>query len=73
MREPSPDVEAPHVYGALYLLKRKTGETASHIALDTDRITLGRERECDIRLYFEDVSKLHAEILFDDSGLVRHL
>ncbi|GMK58923.1 hypothetical protein CspeluHIS016_0603650 [Cutaneotrichosporon spelunceum] len=70
MRESSPDVDAPQVFGTLHFLKRKTGEAVSHIPLDSTRLTLGRERECDIRLYFEDVSKLHAEILFDeDSGL----
>lgn len=71
MRDASPEVETPQVFGALYLIKRKTGEVASYIALDTDHVTLGRERECDIRLYFGDVSKLHAEIVFDsDTGLV---
>ncbi|BEJ14593.1 hypothetical protein CspHIS471_0403600 [Cutaneotrichosporon sp. HIS471] len=70
MREPSPEVDAPQVFGTLHFLKRKTGETVSHIPLDGTRLTIGRERECDIRLYFEDVSKLHAEIIFDeDSGL----
>lgn len=71
MRESSPDVNTDPVLGALYLLNRKTGDVISYIALDTERVTLGRERECDIRLYFGDVSKLHAEIVFDqDSGLV---
>ncbi|BEJ07067.1 hypothetical protein CcaverHIS641_0403360 [Cutaneotrichosporon cavernicola] len=70
MRESSPEVDAPQVFGTLHFLKRKTGETVSHIPLDGTRLTIGRERECDIRLYFEDVSKLHAEIVFDeDSGL----
>jgi hypothetical protein len=71
MRETSPDVEVPHVYGALSHIKRKTGEVSTHLPLDTTRVTLGRETGCDIRLYFEEVSKLHAEILFDEeSGLV---
>ncbi len=71
MRETSPDVEVPQVYGALSHIKRKTGEVSTHLLLDTTRVTLGRETGCDIRLYFEEVSKLHAEILFDEeSGLV---
>lgn len=71
MREASPEIETAPVLGALQLLKRKTGEVASYIALNADRATLGRERDCDIRLYFPDVSKLHAEIVFnDESGAV---
>ncbi|WVF66404.1 hypothetical protein IAT40_001144 [Kwoniella sp. CBS 6097] len=51
--------------GRLTLIKRKGGGDVQSIPLDAERITFGRDYDCDVRLYYSDVSKLHCEILFD--------
>lgn len=77
MREDSPPLEdAFPTLGTLTLLRRKTGEIAQTFPIDAERITFGRDYECDVRLstnktdyqvrlYLQDVSKIHAEIQFD--------
>ncbi|OCF59896.1 hypothetical protein L486_02569 [Kwoniella mangroviensis CBS 10435] len=55
----------PVTYGRLTLMKRKGGGDVQTIPLDAERITFGRDYDCDVRLYYSDVSKLHCEIVFD--------
>ncbi|KAK8845388.1 hypothetical protein IAR55_006101 [Kwoniella newhampshirensis] len=51
--------------GTLTLVKRKGGTDVQTFPLDAERITFGRDYDCDVRLYYSDVSKLHCEINFD--------
>ncbi|WVN87358.1 uncharacterized protein L203_102536 [Cryptococcus depauperatus CBS 7841] len=53
------------VLGTLTLVGRKTGTDVQTFPIDAERITFGRDYDCDVRLYYLDVSKLHAEISFD--------
>ncbi|KAL1412060.1 hypothetical protein Q8F55_003057 [Vanrija albida] len=69
MREASPEVQTRTVLGTLELVARKTGKVISAFPVDAERVTIGRDYDCDVRLYLPDVSKLHAELQFDlDSG-----
>ncbi|WOO80178.1 uncharacterized protein LOC62_03G003689 [Vanrija pseudolonga] len=68
-REASPEVETRQVLGTLELVARKSGKVVSAFPVDAERVTIGRDYDCDVRLYLPDVSKLHAELQFDvDSG-----
>ncbi|WVW81504.1 hypothetical protein I302_103498 [Kwoniella bestiolae CBS 10118] len=62
---PMPSGPPPITYGRLTLMKRKGGGDVQTIPLDAERITFGRDYDCDVRLYYSDVSKLHCEIAFD--------
>ncbi|WWC85540.1 uncharacterized protein L201_000404 [Kwoniella dendrophila CBS 6074] len=62
---PMPTGPPPVTLGRLTLMKRKGGGDVQTIPLDAERITFGRDYDCDVRLYYSDVSKLHCEILFD--------
>ncbi|WWC97303.1 hypothetical protein V866_004182 [Kwoniella sp. B9012] len=62
---PMPSGPPPVTYGRLTLMKRKGGGDVQTIPLDAERITFGRDYDCDVRLYYSDVSKLHCEIVFD--------
>ncbi|WVR03397.1 hypothetical protein IAU60_000388 [Kwoniella sp. DSM 27419] len=68
-REETPMPTGPPVrtLGRLTLVKRKGGGDVQTIPLDAERITFGRDYGCDVRLYYSDVSKLHCEILFDET------
>ncbi|RXK37645.1 hypothetical protein M231_05057 [Tremella mesenterica] len=54
--------------GTLFLVKRKAGVDLQSFPIDSEQVTIGRDYDCDIRLYFSDVSKLHCEISFDPSN-----
>ncbi|WRT63602.1 uncharacterized protein IL334_000525 [Kwoniella shivajii] len=62
---PMPSGPPPVTFGKLTLMKRKGGGDVQTIPLDAERITFGRDYDCDVRLYYSDVSKLHCEIIFD--------
>ncbi|WVQ94019.1 hypothetical protein IAU59_001097 [Kwoniella sp. CBS 9459] len=62
---PMPVARPSVTLGRLTLIKRKGGGDVQSIPLDAERITFGRDYDCDVRLYYSDVSKLHCEILFD--------
>ncbi|WWC57837.1 uncharacterized protein I303_100372 [Kwoniella dejecticola CBS 10117] len=62
---PMPSGPPPVTFGRLTLMKRKGGGDVQTIPLDAERITFGRDYDCDVRLYYSDVSKLHCEISFD--------
>ncbi|WWD22333.1 hypothetical protein CI109_106824 [Kwoniella shandongensis] len=66
-REESPMPTGPSIgtLGTLTLVKRKGGTDVQTFPLDAERITFGRDYDCDVRLYYSDVSKLHCEIRFD--------
>lgn len=49
MREGSPPLEETFpVLGTLTLLRRKTGEVAQTFPIDAERITFGRDYDCDV-------------------------
>ncbi|ODN75915.1 hypothetical protein L202_05900 [Cryptococcus amylolentus CBS 6039] len=66
-REDSPMPLGPQlpILGTLSLLARNTGDVLQTFPIDVERITIGRDADCDLRLYYQDVSKIHAELVFD--------
>ncbi|ORX33569.1 hypothetical protein BD324DRAFT_639344 [Kockovaella imperatae] len=64
-QEPAAAAPAQGTLGTLFLVGRKTGLNVQGFPIDSQRVTIGRDYDCDIRLYFSDVSKFHAEITFD--------
>ncbi|WVQ76390.1 hypothetical protein IAR50_006056 [Cryptococcus sp. DSM 104548] len=66
-REDSPFPEGHNapVLATLTLKARATGDALQVFPIDTDRITIGRDASCDLRMYWQDVSKIHAELVFD--------
>ncbi|KAI9635977.1 uncharacterized protein MKK02DRAFT_27522 [Dioszegia hungarica] len=65
-REYTPDpVFAPQILGSLFYIDRKSGEVKQNYPIDAEKITFGRDADCDIRIHWDDVSRVHAEIQFD--------
>jgi hypothetical protein len=59
-------------YGTLMFLRAKDPEqVVTAYPIDTQTVTIGREPSCDIRLYYPDVSALHAKIVFQDRKVRR--
>lgn len=54
-------------YGTIRLMKRLQPDAAvAAFPIDEDQITFGRDPNCSVRLYYEDVSLLHCKIIFQE-------
>ena len=61
-------------FGTLRLMKRTTNEQVAAFPIDEETVTFGREPTCSVRLYYPDVSALHAKIVFRERKVrVRHM
>ncbi|OJA11384.1 hypothetical protein AZE42_10281 [Rhizopogon vesiculosus] len=52
------------LFGALRLMKRTTNEQVATFPIDEETVTFERDPTCSVRLYYPDVSPLHAKIAF---------
>ncbi|KAF8323852.1 hypothetical protein DL93DRAFT_2222740 [Clavulina sp. PMI_390] len=52
-------------FGTLRLISTKTGKAVSSFPVDVDVLTFGRDVSCDVRMYFVQVSSLHAKLVFE--------
>ncbi|KAG2118296.1 hypothetical protein DEU56DRAFT_747889 [Suillus clintonianus] len=54
------------VFGTLRLMKRTTNEQVAAFPIDEETVTFGRDPTCSVRLYYAEVSALHAKIVFQE-------
>jgi hypothetical protein len=54
-------------FGALLLIKRSEPKVASAIYPIDDEVKIGRDMNCDLRLYYPEVSSLHGKIIFKNT------
>ncbi|OWZ56194.1 hypothetical protein J010_06094 [Cryptococcus neoformans] len=62
---PMPILPAYGILAALTHVKRQNGQDLNTFPIDSEKVTIGRDWDSDLRLYYSDVSKLHAEIILD--------
>ncbi|KAE8543058.1 hypothetical protein D1P53_000545 [Cryptococcus gattii VGV] len=62
---PMPVVQPYGILATLTHVKRQNGQDLNTFPIDSEKVTIGRDWDSDLRLYYSDVSKLHAEITFD--------
>jgi pSer/pThr/pTyr-binding forkhead associated (FHA) protein len=54
-------------YGAISFLRaREPDKVIASYPIDTEVTTIGRDPSCDIRLYYPEVSALHAKLIIED-------
>jgi len=54
------------LFGTLRLMKRKTDEQIAAFPIDEETVTFGRDPTCSVRLYYPEISALHAKIVFQE-------
>ncbi|KAG2112817.1 hypothetical protein BD769DRAFT_1364399 [Suillus cothurnatus] len=54
------------LFGTLRLMKRKTDEQVAAFPIDEETVTFGRDPTCSVRLYYPEISALHAKIVFQE-------
>jgi len=47
-------------------MKRTTNEQVAVFPIDEETVTFGRDPTCSVRLYYPDVSALHAKLVFQE-------
>jgi hypothetical protein len=52
------------LFGTLRLMKRTTDEQVAAFPIDEETVTFGRDPTCSVRLYYPEISALHAKIVF---------
>ncbi len=54
-------------FGTLRLMKRlDPSQVVASYPIDEDEISIGRDQDCSIRLYYDAVSPQHCKIIFQD-------
>ncbi|TRM67149.1 hypothetical protein BD626DRAFT_396484, partial [Schizophyllum amplum] len=54
-------------HGSLMLMKRSDPNTVlTGFGIDSDELTFGSAEDCDVRLYYKEVSPLHCKIMFPE-------
>ncbi|KAG2747329.1 hypothetical protein P692DRAFT_20806995 [Suillus brevipes Sb2] len=53
-------------FGTLRLMKRTTDEQVAAFPIDEEAVTFGRDPTCSVRLYYPEISALHAKIVFQE-------
>lgn len=53
MRESSPPIESRTIYATLQLVARKTDKVLSTFPVDAERVTFGRDYDCDVGIVNE--------------------
>jgi hypothetical protein len=60
-------------YGTLSLMKKDGSNIPiAHYPIDDEEITIGRDPNCSVRLYYDTISKLHCKVTFEDSKVRAH-
>ncbi|KAG1719877.1 hypothetical protein EDB19DRAFT_1647665 [Suillus lakei] len=54
------------LFGTLRLMKRTTNEQVAAFPIDEETVTFGRDPTCSVRLYYPEISALHAKIVFQE-------
>ncbi|KAG1809673.1 uncharacterized protein BJ212DRAFT_596502 [Suillus subaureus] len=54
------------LFGSLRLMKRMTDEQVAAFPIDEETVTFGRDPTCSVRLYYPEISALHAKIVFQE-------
>ena len=55
-------------YGTLSLMKKDGSNIPiAHYPIDDEEVTIGRDPNCSVRLYYDTISKLHCKITFEDA------
>ena len=55
-------------YGTLSLMKKDGSNIPiAHYPIDDEEVTIGRDPNCSVRLYYDAISKLHCKITFEDA------
>lgn len=55
-------------YGTISLMKKdKSNIPIAHYPIDDEEITIGRDPNCSVRLYYDAISKLHCKVTFEDA------
>ena len=55
-------------YGTLSLMKKDGSNIpVAHYPIDDEEVTIGRDPNCSVRLYYDTISKLHCKITFEDA------
>ncbi|KAG1886565.1 hypothetical protein F4604DRAFT_1572094 [Suillus subluteus] len=54
------------LFGTLRLMKRTTDEQVAAFPIDEETVTFGRDPTCSVRLYYPEISALHAKIVFQE-------
>jgi len=55
-------------YGTLSLMKKDDSNIPiAHYPIDDEEITIGRDPNCSVRLYYDTISKLHCKVTFEDA------
>ena len=55
-------------YGTLSLMKKDGSSIpVAHYPIDDGEITIGRDPNCSVRLYYDSISKLHCKVTFEDT------
>ncbi|KAG1785728.1 uncharacterized protein HD556DRAFT_1249347 [Suillus plorans] len=54
------------LFGTLRLMKRTTDEQVAAFPIDEEAVTFGRDPTCSVRLYYPEISALHAKIVFQE-------
>lgn len=54
-------------YGTMSLLKQNEPDVVvAAFGIDSDNLTFGKDQNCGVRLYYPDVSPIHAKITFQE-------
>ena len=55
-------------YGTLSLMKKDGSDIPiAHYPIDDEEITIGRDPNCSVRLYYDTIGKLHCKVTFEDT------
>lgn len=55
-------------YGTLSLMKKDGSDIPiAHYPIDDEEVTIGRDQNCSVRLYYDTISKLHCKVTFEDA------
>jgi len=67
---PTMTIDSSYVgrYGTLSLMKKDGSNIPiAHYPIDDDEITIGRDPNCSVRLYYDTISRLHCKVTFEDA------
>jgi len=55
-------------YGTLSLMKKDDSSIPiAHYPIDEEEVTIGRDPNCSVRLYYDTISRLHCKVTFEDA------
>ncbi|KAJ7099700.1 hypothetical protein C8R44DRAFT_642264, partial [Mycena epipterygia] len=61
-------MDLPGRYGTIQLLRQNTpADVVTSFGIDNPAVSFGRDTACSVRLYYPDISPVHARIVFNDA------